>query len=199
MPLPSLSEIEQRRTRLGMTQQKLAGLARVSRSSLTKIELAYRELKPEQRPSYVPNYEDAKRIFEALEREEAQVRPGILTERIGTFAHSPVDSVSPSDKVYDAQNLMKKHDFSQIPVLKDGVCVGRVTEKTILKAIEEKGSPERVYQLQVSSLMEEPFPILGRDTLLGSAMPILKEQMAVLTFTGGKIDGIITAYDVMVA
>ena len=181
MPLPSLSEIETRRTRLGMTQSQLASLAEISRSSLTKIEQAYRELRQGQGSRYTPNYDDAKRIFEVLETEEAKLRNGIMSERLAKIAHSPVAHVSPSDKVGKAKSLMKKFDYSQLPVMEGGMCVGSVTDGSIVNAIERLRSLEKTYQSSVGSIMGEPIPIVGEDTLLASVLPLLKGQKAVLS------------------
>jgi predicted transcriptional regulator len=149
------------------------------------------------RPVYVPNYEDAKRLLEELDREEAQRSKGITTERIGKFAHSPVSSVSPEDKVKAAWKLMKELDFSLLPVIKNDICVGRITEGAIMTAIEELGSLERVYDAPCRSVLEEPLPLLGPDVVLASVIPLLKEEKAILVTAEGKIGGILTAYDVI--
>ncbi len=198
MPLPSLSEIERRRRRLGLSQLQLASQANISRSSLTKIELAYRELKPGERPRYVPNFEDAKRVFEVLEGEEAKSRDGIMSQRVSKIAHSPVVQVSPDDKVSIAKGLMKRFNYSQLPVLKGDVCVGTITDGAIVDAVERTRSLDKVYQSTVGTIMEEPIPVVGEDTLLASVTPLLREQKAVLVSKSGIISGIVTAFDVMI-
>ena len=198
MPLPGLVEIQTRRIRLGLTQSGLATLSDISRSSLTKIELAYRELEQGKRANYVPNYEDAKRIFEALEREETQLLKGILSERVGRVAHSPVARVSPNDKVSIAKRLMKKFDYSQLPVLDGRACVGRVTDSVVVGAIEKCRSLEEAYQSDVRSIMGDPLPVVSENTLLGSVVLLLREQRAILVSKNGNIGGIVTAFDVMI-
>lgn len=197
MTLPDLSSVESRRRKLGLSQAQLASVSGVSRSSISKVELAYRGRRPGRRPAYVPNYEDAKRLLEELEKEEAQRSKGMTSEKIGKIAHSPVNSVSPEDKVKAAWRLMKELDYSQLPVIKNDSCVGRITEGAILTAIEELGSLERVYDSSVRSIMEDPLPLLGPDIVLASVMPLLKEEKAILVSVGGKIGGILTAYDVI--
>jgi predicted transcriptional regulator len=196
--LPDLGEIEKKRRKLGLTQAKLANIADISRSSLAKIEEAYRTRRPTERSRYVPNYEDAKRIIESLEREESYRMAGMLGKKVSAISNSPVRSVRPEDTVGRAKKLMKEHDFSQLPVIEHGACVGRISESTILDLIGSEESLQNVYDKEVGTVMGEPFPVVSENTSIQTIIPLIKEQKAVLVSgRSSTLRGIITAFDVM--
>ncbi len=55
--------------------------------------------------------------------------------KIGEISSTPVISVSPDTKVWDALDLMVKKKIRQLPVVKDGQLVGIATERDIFKWI----------------------------------------------------------------
>src|SRR5437870_4900636 len=116
--LPTLDEIPKKRKALGLTQSKLAQLAGVSQSIIAKIESG----------TVDPSYSIAKRLVEALEKESIQSsRP-----RVSEIMSKPVISVSKTQLVRDAVDLMRKRGYSQLPVFDGNRCVGSISEKTIL-------------------------------------------------------------------
>lgn len=198
MIFPDLMEIEKRRKKLGLTQAKLASLADVSRSSLAKIEEAYRSRKISERPRYVPNYEDARRILESLEREESIRIGGMLGQKVSSITNYPLRFVNPEDTIGRAKKLMKEYDFSQLPVMERGACVGRISESTILDLISSPVSFQNAYDKEVGTVMGDPFPVVSENTTIQTIIPLIKEQKAVLVLKkSGKVYGIVTAFDVM--
>src|SRR3989344_2649643 len=101
-----LKEIQRRRRNLNLTQSKLAKLSGISQSALAKIESGRMN----------PSFEIAKRIFdtlEQLEHTEAVKAVDIMTKRLFT--------VDINDRVEEAISLLKRHNISQLPVLKKGI------------------------------------------------------------------------------
>jgi len=181
---------------LAKAASKLAEEATGDRVGVSRVAITHTEGR-----GYIPNYEVAKAIFEALSREElrkSETLKGIRMEELGNLAKSPVVHVSPINKVADATDLMKKRDFSQIPVINaNESCVGTLTDGLVVRAVARLGTLERVYSSTVEECMGEPLPVVGETTLLESVMPLLEAQKAVLVSKKGKIIGIVTAFDIM--
>jgi predicted transcriptional regulator len=76
------------------------------------------------------SYTKVKTIFDALDRLELKLR--IQEEKI---IHNQVVSVQKEDPVLKVVNLMKDHDYSQIPIFDGRHSVGSISEKTILRQI----------------------------------------------------------------
>src|SRR6266571_3015126 len=103
--LPTLDEIPKKRKALGLTQTKLAQLAGVSQSIIAKIESG----------TVDPSYSIAKRLVEALEKESIQTsRP-----RVSEIMSRPVISVSKTQLVREAVDLMRKRGYSPLPMVND--------------------------------------------------------------------------------
>ncbi len=171
--LYELDKIRTRRKALDLTQSQLSKEASVSQSTLHKIEKKDRK----------PSYDKAKRIFEALDRIGSQDE-----EKAKDKMSSPVDSVSPNDKISKARKIMKKKNFSQLPVVGDGFVVGGLTERDI--ALKEHQDEDAV-----SSIMGEEFPTVKEETSLSAVKALLRENQAVLIKKKKKIIGIINWAD----
>src|SRR5436189_5050700 len=116
--LPTLAEIPKVRNALGLQQSRLAELAGVSQSIIAKIESG----------SVDPSYSIVKRLVETLERQSVDTaRP-----RVSEIMSRPVISVSRTQFVRDAVDMMKRRGYSQLPVFDGTRCVGSISEKTIL-------------------------------------------------------------------
>src|SRR5215467_13310875 len=108
--LPALDDIPKRRKALGLTQSRLAELAGVSQSIIAKIESG----------TVDPSYSIVKRLVEALEKQSVETsRP-----RVSEIMSRPVISVSRTQLVRDAVDLMRKRGYSQVPVLEGTRSVG---------------------------------------------------------------------------
>ncbi len=183
MRFPSLQEIRELRTKLGLTQAKLARLAGVSQSLIAKIEGGRLQ----------PSYETATRIFsvlfEVVERKSAQ------TVSAGTIMKQNVLFVFVHDPVVKALKLMEEHEISQLPVMAGRVPVGSISEEQVFRMLakeEREGFRERT----CGEIMEAPFPMVPPSAPLSCILPLLEHYRAVVVFDG-KVRGIITKADII--
>jgi cystathionine beta-synthase len=103
-------------------------------------------------------------------------------------------SVSPSDKVSDAIQIMNKHGFTQLPVLEDGKSVGSLHEGRLMSRLLED---RNLMQVGVSEVMEKGFPVVEEDVDVKTAVRYLKNSPAILVEEYGRIIGIVTRHDVL--
>ncbi|MFL9485582.1 pyridoxal-phosphate dependent enzyme [Chitinophagaceae bacterium LWZ2-11] len=104
-------------------------------------------------------------------------------------------TVTPSQTVSEAVELMKKYDIEQIPVLKDGIVIGGLSENGLFQKVF--GNPE-IKNATVESVIEHSFPVVDFETpveRLGSL--INKENGAVLAKDEKGDYHIVTKYDVL--
>jgi predicted transcriptional regulator len=173
MLFPSLTDIQRRRKILGLTQSQLSKQVGISQSMLTKIE----------RGLVVPNYKTATEIFDFLESSENK------DQKLAKDAmHCHVVLLKPSDTVQKAVALVKKHSFSQFPVVEGHKVVGSIASVDLIG--KQKGA-------SIREMLEEPFPSVNETTPLSVVKSILKSSRAVLVMNKGEIKGIITAEDLL--
>ncbi len=170
---PEPNTITHRRKRLGITQQGLAREASISQSMLAKIESG----------KVQPGYAAARRIFEALEAKE--IKDGKVAEDV---MHGPVIALESNDTVEKAAKIAHEKQISQFPVMRKGVVVGSMRTSELVGLKHEE---------RVGWSMSEPFPSVGRRTSIGSIIPLVKTQQAVIVVSDGKVVGIITADDLI--
>ncbi len=182
---PDLSEIKRRRKILGLTQKELAEIADVSQSLITKIE----------KEMISPSYHLVIKIFESirdLENETNQKAKDIMSY--------PIVTVSPDDTLENVTMVMRKHAFSQLPVLnsKDS-CIGSISDRIIIslvsKSLDEKFDFDSVADLKVKEVMGDSFPVIPSKTPLNAISTLLQTVPAVLVMEGREIMGIITRAD----
>ncbi|MDE1855291.1 MAG: CBS domain-containing protein [Candidatus Micrarchaeota archaeon] len=173
MQFPNLTDIQRRRKVLGLTQSQLAKQVGVSQSLLTKIE----------RGLVVPNYKTATEIFDFLEGVEN------ADQKLAKDAmHTHVITLKPADTVQKAVALVKKHSFSQFPVLEGHKLVGSIASVDLIG--RQKSS-------SIRDMLEDPFPAVNETTPLSIVKSILKSSRAVIVLNKGEIRGIITAEDLL--
>jgi cystathionine beta-synthase len=99
--------------------------------------------------------------------------------------------------VLEAINTMKSLNISQIPVLQQGMVVGRLTESEILNALLENPA---IKSAKVTSIQGASFPFVDLNTSIDRISGLInKENSAVLVEDkNGKIE-IITQYDIIEA
>lgn len=104
-------------------------------------------------------------------------------------------SVEPSTSARQALALIKRHDVSQLPVLREGDCVGSVSEGMLMARVIEDPA---VLDEALDDLMEPPLPVIdaGLD-LDGVARLLTRSNPAVLVRDSGELAGILTRYDVV--
>ncbi len=99
--------------------------------------------------------------------------------------------------VFEAINMMKTLNISQIPVTQKGIVIGKITESEILNSLLENPS---VKSSKVQEIMSAPFPFVGLNTSIDRISGLInKENSAVLVEDEqGKFE-IITQYDIISA
>lgn len=106
-----------------------------------------------------------------------------------------VITVEPSTSVRTALSTITAHDIGQLPVVKDGECVGALGESELMaKVIED---PE-VLDRTVESVMGGPYPVLDGHLDAEEVTRLLQRgNAACLVRESGRITGIVTRYDVV--
>jgi predicted transcriptional regulator len=179
--LPKLEYIRQARLANGLTQRKLASLSGLSTSMINQIELGRCK----------PSYETARKIFEALNNLQ-----GKTSVKTGEICSRGIIFVMPNDTVAKAVELMRKNGYSQLPVLKDGLPIGLISEEGIMKALSS-GNPAEVSKTVIQQIMEPSPPIIDEVTPAKTIVPLMRFSKVVLTSNRGGITGIITASDLL--
>jgi predicted transcriptional regulator len=188
MNVPQLDNIVILRKKLGISQAKLAKLARVSQSMINKIENGIKK----------PSYPTALKIFTALEEIEIEKVNQKLGIKGGDIATRIIISVAPLDDLKIAIQKMGDH-LDQLPVFDKGfknedICnVGSISNKIILKHLD----CEDFNDLKVVDIMEDPFPVVSENENLQNIKRILEIYEAVLISHKGRISGIITRSDII--
>jgi predicted transcriptional regulator len=176
--LPEVQEIQHRRRRLGLTQTELARLAGVSQSLVAKLEGGLVDA----------SYSKVKQIFEKLDEKEAEREE----ETAASVANRKIVSVRPSDRAGKAADLMRKNDFSQLPVKERDRYVGSIDSNQLVDA--SRGA-------RVGDLMGPLFDVISSDTPLSTVRELLKprHKKAVLVRDrgSGEIVGIVAPADLL--
>jgi len=128
-----------------------------------------------------------------LDRERGPGAADILLRK-GAEA-PPLVAIDPSVSVRQALSTMQVHDISQLPVLRDGDCVGSVSEAMVMaRVIEDPAVLDRAIEV----IMESPFPVVDiRLDASGVARLLTRENAAVLVRDATRIIGIVTRYDLV--
>ncbi|MBI2565394.1 CBS domain-containing protein [Candidatus Woesearchaeota archaeon] len=170
-----LGQIKQLRKVLGITQHSLAKKAGVSQSIIAKIESS----------SIDPTYSKVCKIFESLER--LQKHEELIAKQV--MAESVV-TISSTASIKEVISLMRQKSISQIPVLKQKIITGLITESSLLKTENAKTLQE---------VIEATPPIITPTTRLSAIKSILKHYSCVLVQEQGELKGIITKADLLKA
>ncbi len=133
----------------------------------------------------------------------------VLEERRG--ATPKVVAIGRDQTVAEAIELLREHDISQLPVLRDSTytvienggrvpievqsVVGSLQERSLLDALFRK--PD-VLAAKVSTIMEAPFPLVDANEEVERVVPMLAMgSPAVLVQRGGLLIGVVTRADVL--
>ena len=177
-----VERIGKMRRQLGLTQKELAALAGVSQSLIAKIESGKID----------PAYSKVMQIIAALEAEQNKGK-----KTVEQIMSARISFVSPSDKVEKAISLMRGSDISQLPVIRDGRCVGSLSDGMIVDLISARGGGMK--SVLVGEVMAESYPVVPAGSLVDVAIGLLHHYRAVLVEKNGKFAGIITRADVFKA
>ena len=177
--LPDLVEIRILRTRLGWTQRRLAQATGLSQSFINKIETNEAD----------PGFKTAKTIFHALSVALSKSDDEVKTARDIMSRH--VEYVSSGHTLEVARKIMIKNDYSQLPVIDNGLVKGCITDR-LLMSLADSDSHRKV-----SDFMGKKLPVVDPDTKLETIRLLLDEYPAVLVDKGAKEHGIVTKHDVI--
>jgi len=126
-------------------------------------------------------------------------KESILTSRprVSEIMSKPVISVSKTQLVRDAVDLMRKRGYSQLPVLDGNRCVGSISEKTILDRAARGEPLESVLNDRVRDIMDSSLPMVNDDTPLEMVLGLLQGNYGVLVTKGESTIGILTKSDIL--
>jgi predicted transcriptional regulator len=180
--LPRIDTIKQIRTKIGITQKKLASMVGVSTSMINQIESGRSQ----------PSYETAKKIFDQLATLEGQSS----SHKAGDFCSKEIVKIKPTNTLHDAIEKMHKYSISQIPVFDGNNPVGVVSDDGIMKHLADVGESE-LKHAKLSDTMEPPPPIVDFDTPANVLVPLIRFSKCILVSKKSKFVGIITASDTL--
>ena len=177
-----LEEIQYLRKKLGLTQKQLSEHSGVSQSLIAKVESGKIE----------PAYSKCKKIFHALEQ--------IKTAKEYTakeLMKKDLVAAEENDDLGKIVKLMKKHDISQIPVVRNNMPIGLISESNIIDKIMEIKDPHKTADLKAKDVMAECPPVISPETKQANVIGLLKYFPVVLVAEKGHILGLITKADIL--
>jgi predicted transcriptional regulator len=170
------------RRQLGLTQSQLAEFSQVSQSLIAKIESG----------NIDPSYSKAKALSDALERIQRR-----NSKKAKDIMAKHIISVSSLDRLEEAARLMRHHSISQLPVFEGEKSVGSISERTILRLLEDAKDPSLVFGRRVRDVMEDAFPTVSEDTPVELLYSFMDFFQAVLVSKREKVKGIVTKADLL--
>lgn len=133
------------------------------------------------------------KLYEALDQELGKARPaGLEYRKANEIMNRELIHVRPGGTVGDAMQLMKKHDYSQLPVLEGGRVVGTVYQRQIVDLLTFGKNPAKE---TVGQTMKEALPQISGQTPLAKVSSLLEHWPAVLVADSHELTGIITPHD----
>ena len=178
--IDELKQIKYLRLKLELSQTQLAELAGVSQSLITKIE----------RGRIEPSYSIVKNIFIVLNEKLANAQKEIIAKDICT---KKIAFIKSNDTIENAIKIMNKHAISQIPVLKNNIIIGSISEETFIKNYSEIKNKH----MKIEDITDEPFPTISEETPISLIRNILKTYSAIILTRKEKFTGIITKADLL--
>ena len=104
-------------------------------------------------------------------------------------------TVEPTTPVRLALSTITAHDIGQLPVVRDGTCVGSINESRLLTQIIEDPT---LLDRSTESVMGPPYPVLDGHVDAEEIRPLLaRDNAACLVRDGDALIGIVTRYDVV--
>ena len=193
MVLPDLEQIRKRRQALGLTQQKLADGAKVLRVVINQIEN-----RKNKKKMYCPSYDDVKRIFNYLDKEERDRAANMPSDKTaGEICNwnggLKLVTVTSSNTINTARDLMGDDgQITQLPVLESGECIGLITQKSMLDNPKAKSVRDAMIDKPV--IIDEDFPITP-----GLIELLVPPQSCILVsqHNSRKLKGVIVAWDLI--
>ncbi len=177
-----IKDIRTLRKKYGLTQKELAVKSGVSQSLIAKIESGRID----------PAYSKVMVIIDVLKQLEEK-----KSIKLKDVMNKKLMLIHRKDKVSKAVKLMKHHKISQLPVFDKNVCVGSISEKTILERVTSGEDLRGLSRKNVESIMEEAFPQVDENTPISVISELLARRYAILITKRGKTIGIVTKADLL--
>ncbi|MDT8368237.1 MAG: pyridoxal-phosphate dependent enzyme [Longimicrobiales bacterium] len=128
-----------------------------------------------------------------LERRERRSAGDLA--RTHTEGKAALHAADPDTPVRMALSTMATHGVSQLPVIRDGECVGSVTESEVMAEVLEDAT---LLDRAVESVMGPPWPVVEVTTGAEEVTRLLTHRSpAVLVREDGKVTGIVTRFDIV--
>lgn len=183
--IPKLSEIKTLREEIGLSQRELAKRCNIQPSFLNMIE--------NPKNDTAPSYDVLVRIFEQLDIESQKRLDKLVTAE--KVCNTKLQTAKKSDYAEDIIKIMHERDYSQIPVIESGGCIGLVTENSLVKFLKEREHTPLV-TTRVKDVMETPPATIDINTkITDKILDLLFDSKCLLVSENGKIAGIITKID----
>lgn len=134
-------------------------------------------------------------LLMSVETEQSTLRDVLSYRRNHTRSMPLVVSVSPTDSVADAVELLRRYGISQTPVVENGYMVGSLTEDLLLRRL---ASGEPLASSAVKQVQGPPFPQLEADAPARDAYTLFSSgQSAVAVMNNQLLEGIVTKSDLL--
>ncbi|HRH45026.1 MAG TPA: pyridoxal-phosphate dependent enzyme [Pyrinomonadaceae bacterium] len=143
---------------------------------------------------YLTKHHSDEWMKEKLMLEPQKVTASLIAETKSKNSPQNLVSVSPTESVSAALNLMNSHGVTQIPVLENFKSVGSLRESHVFAKLL---ADRELMDAPVSEVMDEGFPVVDVDTSLEKIKRRLQKSPAVLVEDFKRITGIITRSDVL--
>ena len=183
--IPQLTEIKRLRELLNISQRQLAKQCDIPSSFLSMIENPKNNTKP--------SYDVLVRIFQELDS-ESQKNLGKLTTADKIYKKN-LTSARKSEPAEDIIKIMHEKDFSQIPVLDGGGCIGMVTENSLMKFLQNRDH-KPLTTTRVKDVMDTPPIVIDIHTkITENLLSLFDDSKCLLVAEDAKIVGLITKID----
>ena len=183
--IPQLTEIKKLREELNISQRQLAKQCDIPSSFLSMIENPKNNTKP--------SYDVLVRIFQELDS-ESQKNLGKLTTADKIYKKN-LTSARKSEPAEDIIKIMHEKDYSQIPVLEGGGCIGIVTENSLVKFLQNRDH-KPLTTTRVKDVMDTPPIVIDIHTkITENLLSLFDDSKCLLVAEDAKIVGLITKID----
>jgi|TARA_B100000959_G_C14813255_1_gene554732 predicted transcriptional regulator len=180
--LPVNEDVRKLRLKAGLTQTELASRAGVSQSEIARIESN----------DIDPRLSTLRKIFNGIKSK--MIKPGICAKHI---MKSPVIHAKPEDTISSSSRLMEKNDFSQLPILDNGIQIGSISEERIVNVITSEKNFQKISQKPIVGIMNDGFPSVSKNLEISMVSKFVESNPAILVVDKGKTVGIITKTDII--
>ena len=183
--IPQLTEIKKLREELNLSQRQLAKQCDIPSSFLSMIE--------NQKNNTKPSYDVLVRLFKELDGESQKNLGKLITA--DKICKTNLTSARKSDYAEDIIKIMHEKDYSQIPVLDGGGCIGMVTENSLMKFLQER-THKPLTTTKVKDVMDTPPIVIDISTkVTENILSLFNDSKCLLVSDNAKIMGLITKID----